>query len=78
MSSSNFLCIFILLLRKVFPVNCFRQWNNVVLLVFRTPVDSEKRMKCKTREETIAVSQAKDLQTSMVTARRLGIVVKCL
>jgi len=63
-------------LRKVFPVNCFRQWNNVVL--FYTSVKNEKRMKCETREETIAVSQAKDLQTSMLTTRRLGIVVKCL
>ena len=35
-------------------------------------------MKYKTREETIAVNQAKFLQTSMLTTRRLGIVVKCL
>lgn len=67
---------FVLLLRKVFPVNCFRQWNNVV--IFHTSVESEQQMKYKTREETIAVSQAKDLQTSIVTTRRLGIVVKCL
>jgi hypothetical protein len=66
----------ILLLRNVFPVNCFRQRNNVVL--FYTSVESGKRMNYKTREETIAVSQAKALQTSMLTTRRLGIVVKCL
>jgi len=72
----SFSLYFVLLLWKVFPVNCFRQWNKVV--IFYTSVESERRMKYKTREETIAVSQAKDLQTSIVTTRRLGIVVKCL
>jgi len=48
------------------------------VVLFYTSVENEKRMKCETREETIAVSQAKDLQTSMLTTRRLGIVVKCL
>jgi hypothetical protein len=67
---------FVLLLSIVFPVNCFQEWNTVVL--FYTSVESEKRMKYKTGGETIAVCQTKDFQTSMATTRRLGIVVKCL
>ena len=48
------------------------------MVLFYTSVESEKRMKYKKREETIAVNQAKALQRSMLNTRRLGIVLKCL
>jgi hypothetical protein len=63
------LLYFVLSLRIVFPVNCFQKWRTVVL--FYTSVESEKRKKYKRAEETIAVCQTKDFQTSMVTTRRL-------